>query len=113
MFNYFHYHGNMEEQNVVTALAALAQPMRLRVFRALVVAGPGGVTPGALSASLGVPGSTLSFHLKALAQADLVSPQRDGRHLIYRAHYVHMANVLTYLTEHCCQGLPCSRSKAS
>jgi len=103
----------MEEQNVVTTLAALAQPMRLRVFRALAAAGPGGVTPGALSASLAVPASTLSFHLKALAQAELVSPQRDGRHLIYRAHYAHMANVLAYLTEHCCQGLPCPSSRAS
>ena len=58
----------MEEQNVVTALAALAQPVRLRVFRALVVAGLDGLTPGALSEQLAVPATSLSFHLKELAQ---------------------------------------------
>lgn len=97
----------MEEQNVVKSLAALAQPVRLRVFRALVVAGPQGLTPGDLAAQLEVAATTLSFHLKELMYADLVSQERDGRHLIYRAAFEHMNDLLGYLTEHCCQGQPC------
>ena len=98
----------MEEQNVVTALAALAQPVRLRVFRALVVAGLDGLTPGALSEQLAVPATSLSFHLKELTHAGLVSQERDGRHLIYRAAFDQMAALLGYLTEHCCAGQSCS-----
>ncbi len=97
----------MEEQDVVKALAALAQASRLRVFRSLVVAGPPGLTPGALGAELGVAATTLSFHLKELAHAGLVSQQRDGRHLIYRASFDRMNGLLAYLTAHCCQGEPC------
>ncbi|MES3013199.1 MAG: metalloregulator ArsR/SmtB family transcription factor [Pseudomonadota bacterium] len=97
----------MEEQDVVKSLAALAQPSRLRVFRTLVVAGPMGLTPGALSDELGVAATTLSFHLKELTNAGLVSQQRDGRNLIYRAAYAQMNAVLAYLTAHCCQGVDC------
>ena len=101
----------MDEQAAVTALAALAQGMRLRVFRALVGAGPAGMTPGTLCATLDVPGSTLSFHLKALEHAGLVTQERDGRHLIYRPAIVQMNALLDYLTAHCCEGAgtsPCS-----
>lgn len=97
----------MEEQDVVKSLAALAQESRLRVFRTLVVAGPLGLTPGALSEELGVAATTLSFHLKELANAGLVSQQRDGRNLIYRAAYERMNGLLAYLTAHCCQGEDC------
>ena len=97
----------MEEQDVVKALAALAQPNRLRVFRALVVCGKGGMTPGALADSLGVPAATLSFHLKELLQAGLATQERSGRHLIYRAAYEQMNGLLAYLTNNCCQGEPC------
>ena len=97
----------MEEEDVVKSLAALAQPSRLRVFRTLVVAGPMGLTPGALSEELGVAATTLSFHLKELTHAGLVSQQRDGRNLIYRAAYAQMNGVLAYLTAHCCQGEAC------
>lgn len=97
----------MEENDVVKSLAALAQPVRLRVFRALVVAGPEGLTPGALSERLNVPATSLSFHLKELMHAALVSQERDGRNLIYRASFEHMNGLLGYLTEHCCQGQPC------
>jgi ArsR family transcriptional regulator, arsenate/arsenite/antimonite-responsive transcriptional repressor len=93
----------MEEQAAVTALAALAQGMRLRVFRALVGAGPQGLTPGALSATLDVPASTLSFHLKELSHSGLVTQERDGRHLIYRPSIDQMNALLSYLTAHCCQ----------
>ncbi|MFY7856484.1 MAG: ArsR/SmtB family transcription factor [Rubrivivax sp.] len=97
----------MDEQAAVTALAALAQGMRLRVFRALVGAGPQGLTPGALAASLGVSASTLSFHLKELMHAGLVTQERQGRHLIYRPELVHMNDLLSYLAAHCCHGQPC------
>lgn len=97
----------MKEKDIIKALAALAQPNRLQVFRALVVAGPEGLTPGAISESLGVPAATLSFHLKELMHADLISQQRVGRNLIYRAEFVRMNDVLAYLTDNCCQGQAC------
>jgi ArsR family transcriptional regulator, arsenate/arsenite/antimonite-responsive transcriptional repressor len=97
----------MEEQMVVQSLAALAQPLRLKVFRALVVAGPRGLTPGAMSEGAGVPPATLSFHLKELMNAGLVTQQRDGRFLIYRADFARMNGLLGYLTENCCEGSGC------
>ncbi|UUX96683.1 helix-turn-helix transcriptional regulator [Aquabacterium sp. J223] len=96
----------MDEKAAVVALAALAQPMRLRVFRVLVGAGPGGLTPGVLSATLDVPASTLSFHLKELVHAGLAAQERQGRHLIYRPTIEHMNALLAYLSAHCCQGTP-------
>ena len=98
----------MEETDVVKALAALAQPYRLRAFRALVVAGRQGLTPGALAEELDVAAPTLSFHLKELAHAGLVSQEREGRYLIYRAAFDRMNALLTYLTDHCCQGEACA-----
>jgi DNA-binding transcriptional ArsR family regulator len=97
----------MEESEIVKALAALAQAARLRAFRALVVAGPQGLTPGALAQVLEVPASTLSFHLKELSHAGLISQERDGRNLIYRADYERMNDLLAGLTAHCCQGQAC------
>jgi DNA-binding transcriptional ArsR family regulator len=94
----------MEEQEIVQALAALAQPVRLQVFRALVVAGPAGLAAGALAEQLGVAPNTLSFHLKELLHAQLVTQERDGRFLIYRAAFDRMNGLLSYLTAHCCQG---------
>ena len=93
----------MDEKAAVDSLAALAQGMRLRIFRALVGAGPLGMTPGDLSAMLSVPASTLSFHLKELLHSGLVSQERVGRYLIYRSDLAHMNALLTYLTAHCCQ----------
>ena len=95
----------MEEKNAVALLAALAQGMRLRIFRALVGAGPQGLTPGAMSAMLDVPASTLSFHLKELTYSGLVTQERDGRRLIYRPALDQMNALLAYLTAHCCQGV--------
>ncbi len=96
----------MTETDAVISLAALAQGMRLRIFRALVGAGPAGLTPGAMSAMLDVPPSTLSFHLKELSHAGLVTQERDGRSLIYRPGLGQMNELLDYLTAHCCQGMP-------
>jgi ArsR family transcriptional regulator, arsenate/arsenite/antimonite-responsive transcriptional repressor len=98
----------MNEKAAVAALAALAQEARLRVFRALVGAGPEGMTPGALSAMLDIPGSTLSFHLKELVHADLVSVQRESRNLHYRPALGRMNDLLGYLTDHCCMGKSCA-----
>ena len=97
----------MEETTAIQSLAALAQAMRLRVFRLLVVAGPQGRTPGQMAEELDVAGATLSFHLKELANAGLVTQQRDGRNLIYRADFAQMNGLLAYLTEHCCEGQGC------
>jgi DNA-binding transcriptional ArsR family regulator len=102
----------MDEKSAVASLAALAQGMRLRVFRALVGAGPAGMTPGLLAATLDVPASTLSFHLKELMHAGLVSQQRDGRNLIYRPALGQMNDLLEYLTAHCCHGVACDTTAA-
>jgi ArsR family transcriptional regulator len=103
----------MEEKDIIKALAALAQPSRLQAFRALVVAGPAGITPGALGESLDVPAATLSFHLKELLNAGLISQERSGRNLIYRAEYARMNGLLGYLTDNCCQGQSCSDGAAA
>ena len=95
------------DQTAPQALAALAQSSRLRAFRALVVAGPEGLTPGAMAEALALPAATLSFHLKELMHAGLVSQERQGRHLIYRAEFSQMNALLAYLTDQCCQGQPC------
>jgi len=102
----------MNEKAAVSALAALAQEARLRVFRALVGAGPDGMTPSALSAMLDIPGSTLSFHLKELVHAELVSVEREGRNLHYRPALGRMDDLLAYLTAHCCMGKSCTPSAA-
>ena len=98
----------LDEATAVKALAALAQAQRLRTFRALVVAGPAGLTPGAIAEQLEVAPSALSFHLKELAHSGLVSSEPRGRNLIYRADIGHMNALLAYLTEHCCEGQACS-----
>ena len=98
----------LEEDLAVKSLAALAQAQRLRAFRALVVAGPEGLTPGVIAEQLGMTPSALSFHLKELSQAGLVSSEARGRHLIYRAEFTRMNALLVYLTEQCCQGESCA-----
>ena len=94
----------LSEPDAVKALAALAQASRLQAFRALVVAGQSGLTPGAMAEQLAVPAATLSFHLKELMHAGLVSQERSGRNLIYRAAFDRMNGLLGYLTAHCCLG---------
>jgi ArsR family transcriptional regulator, arsenate/arsenite/antimonite-responsive transcriptional repressor len=97
----------MEEKTVVQALAALAQTHRLRAFRALVVAGRAGMTPGAIADALQVPPATLSFHLKELMHTGLVTQERSGRNLIYRAEFAHVNDLMVYLSDNCCQGERC------
>jgi DNA-binding transcriptional ArsR family regulator len=103
----------MEENEVVRSLAALAHPVRLQVFRALVVVGQEGLTPGTISEALGMPPATLSFHLKELVNAGLVRQERAGRHLVCRAAYDRMNSLLGYLTANCCQGADCVEPAAT
>lgn len=103
----------MQESQIIRSLAALAQEVRLRAFRALVVAGQDGVTPGVLAQQLGIAANTLSFHLKELTHAGLVSQERQGRNLVYRASFTAMNELLGYLTENCCQGATCVPASAA
>jgi ArsR family transcriptional regulator len=100
----------LDETIALKSLAALSQAQRLRAFRALVVAGQDGLTPGVMAEQLEVSPSSLSFHLKELAHSGLVSCEQRGRNLIYRANFEQMSSLLAYLTEHCCQGQPCEVS---
>lgn len=102
----------MQEADALRSLAALAQEVRLRTFRVLVVAGSDGLTPTALCEQLDVAPNALSFHLKELTHAGLVTQERQGRHLIYRAAFAQMNTLLEYLTRNCCQGQPCVLAQA-
>lgn len=101
------YNGGMDEAAVVKALAALAQPLRLQVFRALVIAGPRGMLPSTMAEGLGIAPSSLSFHLKELTHAGLVTQERASRNLIYRAAFDRMNALIGYLTRNCCEGAAC------
>jgi DNA-binding transcriptional ArsR family regulator len=103
----------MNEPDVVRALGALAQDTRLKLFRLLVVAGPHGLTPGQLAQQLDVAPTALSFHLKELSHAMLVSAERDGRRIIYRADFAAMDRLVGFLTAECCQGQDCLPSVAA
>lgn len=103
----------MNEFQTVAALSALAHAQRLRIFRALVVAGPEGLTPSVLAEQLNVARNALSFHLKELAHASLVTVEQQGRNLIYRADFSRMNELLGYLTEHCCQGKSCEVTEST
>ena len=103
----------MDEQDTVRSLLALGHPLRLRTFRALVVAGQAGMTPGVMAEGLGIGATALSFHLKELTNAGLITPQREGRNLISRASFERMNALLGYLTENCCQGDACEVSSST
>jgi DNA-binding transcriptional ArsR family regulator len=98
----------METKSVVIALAALAQDSRLAIFRTLIQAGPAGLAAGRISELTGIAPSSLSFHLKELSHAGMVSSQPAGRFVIYTANFTTMNALLGYLTENCCGGNPCS-----
>jgi ArsR family transcriptional regulator len=99
---YFDMFGNMKSLEVVESLAALAQESRLALFRLLVRRGPEGYTPSQLGEKLGVPGPTLSFHLKEVQRAHLIEARRDGRFLYYSPNFSRMNQLLGFLTENCC-----------
>lgn len=96
----------MEIKEAVKGLGALAQETRLSVFRLLVQAGPEGVPAGQIGEALEVPPATLSFHLKDLSRAGLVSSRQDGRFVYYAVDFDRMASLMTFLTENCCKGMP-------
>ena len=96
----------METTDAVTALAALAQESRLAVFRLLVRNAPDGLTAGVIGEQLALPAPTLSFHLKTLAQAGLVSTVQEGRFVRYRAEMPGINALIDFLTEDCCSGNP-------
>lgn len=97
----------MKAANVVEALGALAQEHRLAVYRQLVRAGERGMAAGAIAETVGIPNSSLSFHLAQLRSAGLILQERQHRSLIYRANYPAMNALLGYLTENCCAGVGC------
>src|SRR5690606_1124244 len=98
----------METSDIIKALGAIAHASRLTVFRLLVQAGPAGLTAGKLAELTGLAPSSLSFHLKELSLANMVSSTQEGRFVIYAARYETMNAVLAYLTENCCGGNPCT-----
>ena len=96
----------MEIKAAVASLAALAQETRLSIFRLLVEAGPEGVSAGRIGERLEVPAATLSFHLKELARAGLVSSRQERQFIYYAVDFERMAELMTFLTQNCCQGMP-------
>ena len=96
----------MEKSNAIAALSALAQESRLRIYRLLVQSGCDGLAAGQVGDRLGLPSATLSFHLNQLRQAGLITFRREGRSLIYAAQYTTMNDLMSYLTENCCNGDP-------
>jgi DNA-binding transcriptional ArsR family regulator len=94
----------MKKEGAITALSALAQETRLDIFRLLVEAGPDGLPAGHIGSRLAVPPPTLSFHLKELKNADIVSASRNGRSIRYRADFARMNELVSFLSENCCQG---------
>ncbi|HEY4340710.1 MAG TPA: metalloregulator ArsR/SmtB family transcription factor [Steroidobacteraceae bacterium] len=92
----------MKVLDVVKALAALAQESRLAIFRLLVKRGPAGFTPSIISQRLAIPGPTLSFHLKELQNAGLLSARREGRSLYYAVRFDRMKGLVEFLTDECC-----------
>ncbi len=97
----------MQPDQVIRSLGALAQEHRLAVYRLLVQAGAQGLPAGVLAEKLGVPPSSMSFHLAQLAHAGLVTQRRESRSIIYSADYAAMNRLMGYLTENCCGGVAC------
>lgn len=104
------YCSGMDSNLVVRAMSALAHESRLAVFRLLVVAGADGMPAGEIAQRLGLSPSSLSFHLKDLSHADLVTPRQEGRFIIYTANFDAMSGLIVFLTENCCAGATCAAS---
>ncbi len=96
----------MDERQALAAFAALGQEHRLRVVRALVTAGPDGLAAGILAETVGVAGNNLSFHLKELSHAGLITSRREGKSIIYSAAYGGLSDLIAFLMRDCCQGRP-------
>jgi ArsR family transcriptional regulator len=98
----------MENKDILAALAALAQETRLSAFRLLVQTGPQGLAASKIGEHLDMAPSSLSFHLKELAHAGLVTSRQDGRFVIYSANFDTMNGLLAFLTDNCCGGACCA-----
>ena len=96
----------MEIKAAVTTLGALAQETRLSIYRLLVEAGRDGESVGRIGEILKVPGATLSFHLKELARAGLVTARQERQFIYYAVDFERMAELMTFLTQNCCRGMP-------
>ena len=96
----------MDDTQAVAALAALAQVNRLEIFRLLVKAGPSGVAAGDIARTLDIGATRASFHLKELERAGLIAATRDGRFIRYAVAFETMRQLMTFLTEDCCDGRP-------
>lgn len=96
----------MEATAALGGLAALAQETRLRIFRLLVEQGPRGMSAGAIGRTFKLPPATLSFHVKELAAAGLVSPRQQGRFIYYATDFAAMRDLIAYLTDQCCRAEP-------
>jgi DNA-binding transcriptional ArsR family regulator len=96
----------MEIKTAVSALGALAQETRLSIFRLLIEAGPDGLHAGGIGEELKIPGATLSFHLKELARAGLVTSRQERQFIHYAVDFERMAELMTFLTQNCCHGMP-------
>ncbi len=98
----------MNTTDALAALAALAQESRLAIFRFLVTLGPAGMAATKIGEQLGIPASSLSFHLKELTHAGLIKPRQESRYIIYAANFAQMTALVAFLNENCCGGNPCS-----
>jgi DNA-binding transcriptional ArsR family regulator len=97
----------LKTNDAIKSLAALSQETRLGIYRLLVQQGPEGLSVGAIAEKMNVNGATLSFHLKELANADMITARQEGRFVFYTANYDTMNSLMAYLTENCCQGQGC------
>ena len=102
----------METKNMLSALSALAQASRLAVFRLLVQVGPEGMAASKIGEQLSISPSSMSFHLKELSHADLVTARHEGRFVIYSANFDTMNGLIGFLTENCCGGNLCTPAGA-
>ena len=98
----------MDTVEALAALSALAQESRLAIFRFLVTVGPAGLAATKISEQLGIPASSLSFHLKELTHAGLITSRQESRFIIYAANFAQMNGLISFLNENCCGGNPCS-----
>ena len=98
----------METKNALAALNAVAQESRLAVFRLLVQAGPAGMAASKIAEHLAIAPSSLSFHLKELSHAELLTQKQDGRFIIYAANFATMNALIGFLTDNCCTGNLCT-----
>jgi len=97
----------MENKTAVITLSALAQESRLTIYRTLVQAGPDGMAAGKISETTGIPPSSLSLHLKEMSYAGIVNSRQESRYIYYSANFKVMNELLAFLTENCCAGVPC------